>query len=231
MNLKELRDSKILEQQQIVDKAKAEHRDLTAEETARFDALQREIDDLDVKIREQEGQETQPAGAPAETPEQAAQRAIEAERTRTAEITDLCRTFDMDPTAYIRSGAGIDEVRKQVVAELAKAHAPVATGVTVERDENDKFIDAASDALLMSRSIPVDKPAAGADELRGATLRSIAAHTMRDVKGVEFMDAGSLFDAMVQRRDFANPVSVFPAILDATANKAYVQGYKTAATT
>lgn len=231
MTLKELRDSKILEQQQIVDKAKAEHRDLTAEETARFDALQREIDDLNVKIREQEEQENRSAGAQEETPEQAAKRAIEAERTRTAEITDLCRTFGMDPTAYIRSGAGIDEVRKQIVAELAKTHAPVATGVSVERDENDKFIDAASDALLMSRSIPVDKPAAGADELRGATLRSIAAHTMRDVKGVEFMDAGSLFDAMVQRRDFANPVSVFPAILDATANKAYVQGYKTAATT
>ena len=46
VELKQLRTTKIEAQKSIVDAAKAENRDLTADETKNFDALQTEIDDL-----------------------------------------------------------------------------------------------------------------------------------------------------------------------------------------
>ena len=71
-------------QQEIISTAKAEGRDLTAEE-------KREFEDLTAKIK------ALSAGAEGEGErgnEEAANRAAEAERARAAEITTLCRNFE-----------------------------------------------------------------------------------------------------------------------------------------
>ena len=62
MNKKQKRAAKLLRQRELVNAAKQEKRDLTAEEQAEFDSLQREIDDL---TREIEAEEKEPEVEPA----------------------------------------------------------------------------------------------------------------------------------------------------------------------
>ena len=93
MNLKEM----IARQQSLLDGAKAEGRELTAEERAEFDSLQRSID-------------AARAAKPAADPDMA-KKAVEAERQRVSEITALCRDFSVDADSYIKDGSSLDQVR------------------------------------------------------------------------------------------------------------------------
>ena len=96
MNLKEKRALAVKKQEEILSKAKTEQRNLSDDEQALFNELQREIESLDIEIKNEELNE----------------RAIEDERTRCREIYSLCREFSIEPEEYIDSKVGIDEVRK-----------------------------------------------------------------------------------------------------------------------
>lgn len=92
MNIQEM----IERQQAIVDGARAAGRALSAEESAEFDNLQRQIEDAQ--------------GNPPEVPEnpdinEAARQAVIAERQRVSDITALCRQAGMDPAEYISNGS------------------------------------------------------------------------------------------------------------------------------
>ena len=87
MNRKEI----VERQQAILDAAKREGRELTAEETREFESLQRSLDEMDAG----EGQQGQRGQEGGETPEQMVQRALAAERQRIADITALCRSFSL----------------------------------------------------------------------------------------------------------------------------------------
>ena len=102
MNKKELKQKKILRQQEIVNTAKAAKRGLSTEEQTEFDTLQREIEQLQKEIEEEEKGEG----------------SIEAERQRVAEIIELCRNFNIEAEEYIRKGANVDTVRKAVLDKL-----------------------------------------------------------------------------------------------------------------
>lgn len=209
MNLEQM----IQRQQELLNTAKAEQRELTAEEQTEFDSLQRSIDSI---------RNTEAARA--------------AETSRCAEITSLCRDFDMDAQDYIRNGNTVEEVRAAIIERMKKNHAPLgqpgsADTVTVTASEEDKFRAAAADALLMRGDVITANAAPGARELASMSLRDLFIETMErgGESGLHRKSSDDLF-AMAQRQ-FFNPTAAFPAILDNAVQKAYVEGHKTAPVT
>lgn len=213
----------IARQQAIFNGAKAASRELTAEEQREFDDLQRQIDELKAKT----GEEPQISEA-----EKQAER--QAERQRCADISTLCREFNVsteNEKNFIEKGKSIDEVRTFILDEVKKNGNPISTRATVTEDERDKFRNAASDALLMRAGIELEKPADGANELRHMSLRDLAIECMKDTENgnLSRMSSDEIFN--IAQRQFFNPTSAFPAMLDNVINKAYVEGHKKVAVT
>lgn len=229
MDLKKERDKKIVRQQELVSTAKQQGRNLTEGEQREFDSLQTEVEGLQRQIDEAETRGAAAAGSK-ESPVDIV-REIERERERVAEISDLCREFDLSPDDFIRKGTGVDEVRKAAIEELKKSHAPVRAAVT--KDEGDKFRDAASDALLMRAGIPVAKAADGAGDFKNLGLKEMAIECLtregRSTMDLLRMHPDELYNEL--SRQFFNPTSAFPAILDNTAQKSIVHLYNTVPTT
>lgn len=222
MNRKQM----IQRQQELLNTAKAAQRELTAEEQAEFDSLQRQIDALD---REPEQRST-------EVPAEAADAVRAAERKRCADISALCRQFNVseaDEKKYLSEGVTVDSVRAAILDSMTRSGAPIATtGVAeVTSSAQDKFRAAAGDALVMRSGIQLEKPAEGARELMGMSLRDLAIECLatEGETGLNRRSADELY-SMLQRQ-FFNPTSAFPAILDNAINKAYVEGHKTVAVT
>lgn len=219
MNIQEM----IARQQAIVDGARAAGRALSAEESAEFDNLQRQIEDAQ--------------GNPPETPEnpdinEAARQAVIAERQRVSDITALCRQAGMDPAEYISNGSDINAVRQAAVDHLIAHGAPV--GGRMMGSEGDDFRQAAADAMLMRTGVEVQNPARGAEEMRGFSLRDMAIECLaRDGVGTTAsllrMSKDVLFNTVC--RQFFNPTAAFPAILDNAIRKNIVQLYQTVPTT
>lgn len=246
----------IARQQEIVNGARTAGRDLTAEEQAEFDKLQRQIDEAD------DGQSGEPAGgAPAggqrsaEDPAQGgdpapsdgqrgagaptaapaapdAGQAVTAERQRISDIVALCRQTGMEPDQYIRSGATMDTVRTAAVDHLIKHGAPLSS--RMNNDPGDNFRAAATDALLMRTGVNVENPAQGVEQFRGMSLRDLAIECMaRDGQGstTELLRMGKDDLWSMACRQFFNPTSAFPAILDNTIRKTIENRYQTVPTT
>lgn len=213
MTLKEL----LAKQQAIVDAAKAAHRDLTEEEQRSFDEYQAQIDAL------------QPGGEPDDT----AARAAAAERTRITNITAMCRDFGLDAEPYIRDAAMTEDKCRAAILEHLKAVGGPKTGVKVTADEGDKFRAAAADALSLRCGMSVEKPADGARELRGMSLRDLSIECLvRDGQSdsaLRRMSSDDLYSEMC--RQYFNPTAAFPAILDETIRKNIVQLYNEVPTT
>lgn len=230
---KKLRQQKIDRQQTIIDGAKAEHRDLSAEETAEFDDLQREIDTLTSEINTEERQEEPIATSQQRDDGQSQEKMLREERSRISEISDLCREFGMEDQmqTFINNGHTVEDVRKAVIEHMRENGAPLAARATVESDAQDKFRSAASDAILMRGGVRLDNPASGARELMGMSLRDLAIECLAEEgqAGMNRKSADELFSIM--QRQFFNPTAAFPAIMDNAINKAYVEGHKTAPVT
>lgn len=224
----------IARQRQITDQARSEGRDLTEAEKAEFDRLQRQIDAGDGNRGAATGGQEPPASAPGkEDPDAAGQRAALAERARISEIQGLCRKFGVDPDPFVSRGDSIDQVRAAVLDQLERNGSPVSVRVTT--DAGDKKRAAMVDGILLRNNIPVEKPAEGAREFRGTSLRMIAASCLAEEdsensRNYYMMGANELFEETM-RRSFYNPSSAFPAIMDQTIRKAYVEGHKTAPVT
>ena len=191
----------------------------------------------------QEADRAEQANADAGTvkPDTAQSRTVDeilrAERRRVSDITALCGEFGVDAARYIDDGSTLDQVRAAVLEQL-RARRPLFTA-QVTRDESDKFRAAASDALLLRAGMRVDKPAEGARELRGLSLRDLLLEAVerdggeaaRDARGMRLRGASELFDQLISSRAYFSPTAAFPSILDQTINKAYTQGYQLAPTT
>lgn len=162
---------------------------------------------------------------------------LRAERRRVSDITALCGEFDVDAARYIDDGSTLDQVRAAVLEQL-RARKPLFTA-QVTRDESDRFRAAASDALLLRAGMRVDRPAEGARELRGLSLRDLLLEAVerdggeaaRDARGMRLRGASELFDQLISSRAYFSPTAAFPSILDQTIDKAYTQGYQLAPTT
>lgn len=192
-------------------------------------------------VQEADRAEQANADAGAVKPDAAQSRAVDdilrAERRRVSDITALCGEFGVDAARYIDDGSTLDQVRAAVLEQL-RARRPLFTA-QVTRDESDKFRAAASDALLLRAGMRVDKPAEGARELRGLSLRDLLLEAVerdggeaaRDARGMRLRGASELFDQLISSRAYFSPTAAFPSILDQTIDKAYTQGYQLAPTT
>lgn len=216
------------QQKAILDKAGEAKRDMDVSEKEAFDSLQREIDVLIRKLGES-------AADPAEKPDdsEARRRAVEAERSRSAEINALCRNFDVDAQSYIAGGNSVEEVQRDILEKLKRSGQPIHTGVHVTTDEGDKFRAAAADGMVIRGGVEIDKPADGARDFKGMSLKDLAIECMerdgQDASGMIRRSADDIYDALC--RQYYNPAASFPSIMDQAINKAYVQGYNKAQVT
>ena len=167
------REQMIQRQQELLNTARAAQRELTAEEQAEFDSLQRSIDALD------DPADPAPAAPQGESPESVRV----AEQERCLEITNLCRDFNVsaeDTSKYITNGTSVDAVRAAILDNMRATGAPIASRGRAEltTDEQDKFRAAAGDALVMRSGIALQNPAEGARQLMGMSLRDLAIECM-----------------------------------------------------
>ena len=246
MNKKQQRAAKIAAQQALTNGARTAGRELTDAEQAQFDALQREIDALTLEIgaeeraaaqtaqptpdhsgRQREGEDPDPDADAAGV----AQRAIEAERQRVSDITNLCRDFDVDPAQHIREGHTMEQVRAAILEGMRATGHPA--NVQVTRDEQETFRQRATDALLMRAGVQIESPAEGADQLRAMSLRDLGIECLsregRNVNELLRMHPDELYAEL--SREFYNPSAAFPAIMDQTIRKGIVELYNKVPTT
>ena len=226
MGRKAIRAAKVLRQQEILNTVKQETRNLTTEEQAEFDSLQREIDDL---TREIEAEEKEPGGEPAppENTRQLVDEALQAERQRSAEITTLCREFGMEPDKFITEGKTLDETRAAVLEHLKKNGAPLGSRIAVGESGEDEFRRDASDGLVMRGGLTPEGAGNGARQFAAMSFRDMAIECLeRDgVAGARHMSSDELFTSITQRQ-YLTPTAAFPSILDNAIEKSYVAGYK-----
>ena len=222
------REQMIQRQQELLNLARAEQRELTADEQVEFDSLQRSIDALGAPAPAN----PTPTPAPADNSESV--RA--AERQRCADITNLCRSFDVsaeDQARYLSEGTTVDAVRAAILDGMVQNGAPIQSrGVaTVTVDAQDKFRAAAADALIMRSGMELENPADGARQMMGMTLRDLAIECLAadGHAGLNRRSSEELYGMAM--RQFFNPTAAFPAILDNAINKAYVEGHRTVAVT
>ena len=218
----------IQRQQELLNLARAEQRELTAEEQAEFDSLQRSIDAFGA-----------PAAAnptPASAPTDNTEGVRAAERQRCADITNLCRSFNVsaeDQARYLSEGTTVDAVRAAILDGMVQNGAPIQSrGVaTVTVDAQDKFRAAAADALIMRSGMELENPADGARQMMGMTLRDLAIECLAadGHTGLNRRSSEELYGMAM--RQFFNPTAAFPAILDNAINNAYVEGHRTVAVT
>jgi len=148
------------------------------------------------------------------------------ERDRIVEIDAMCRRFDCADLGnkLITSAAPIAEARKQVMAEIEKKRDDDAdklghrTPVEITRDARDRFRAAAEDGLLIRASKAPEKPAEGARDLAGYSLRELARHALQ----IAGLKTGGTPLEMVGR---ALTASDLPYILANVANKSLFTGW------
>ena len=220
------RQEALARQQELVNLARSEGRGLTADEQAEFDRCQAVIDG--------DGARGEDGAAPRQGTAEDAQRAVENERRRMSDIINLCRQTGMDPTGYIQDGSSVEDVRRAAVDFLIQHHGPVGARMSESGSDEDNFRAAASDAMLLRSGISTASPAAGAEQMRGLSLRDLAIECMaREGLGTTAslmrMSKDDLW-GMAQRQ-FFNPTAAFPAILDNTIRKAIEQRYQAVPTT
>lgn len=225
MNKKQKRAAKLLRQQELVNAAKQEKRELTAEEQAEFDALQGEIEELSRQI---EAEENEPSS---DNTRQMVDDAITEERQRVSGITDLCRGFGMEPDTFIKEGRSLEETRAAVLEHLQKHGAPLTGRVSVGESGEDEFRRDAADGLVMRGGLNPEGAGNGARQFSRMSMRDIAIECLERAgeSGARRMSSDELFTEM--QRQYYNPTAAFPAILDNAIEKAYVQGHKLAPVT
>jgi hypothetical protein len=179
-----------------------------------------------------------PAPAAAAAPNIDAERksAADGERLRIAEIDGACRAFNYpeDLQKKLVDGAVPTATALRTVIDWAAANKATAGGVghrgpvTIAADERDKFRAAAIDSILLRSGdsggkarIAPEKPAAGASDLMGYSLKELARHSLV----IANQPVGGHALEMVGR---ALVTSDFPNILAAGANKALLAGWESA---
>lgn len=230
MNLRQM----IQRQQELLNAAKAANRELTDQEQAEFDSLQKQIE---AALAAMEGNGGEGGSSQGErTGEDNSEGVLAAERQRCADITALCRQFSVseaDASRYISDGVSVDKVREAILDGMVQGGVPISQGghAEVTSDAEDKFRAAAGDALVMRSGIEISNPAAGARELMGMSLRDMAIESLaaEGQTGLNRRSSEEIYN--LASRQFFNPTAAFPSILDNAINKAYVEGHKKVAVT
>jgi len=155
--------------------------------------------------------------------------AVGEERIRIDEIVAMGTRFDTMDIAkeHIKKGSSVADAKiavadKIMQRELAKKQPGHMSPATIIEDATDKFRAAATDSLILRSAIaPVEKPAPGADELLGFSLKELARESLR-MAGERH--TGNAVE-MVGR---ALTIGDLPYILANVANKALFNGWDSA---
>ena len=225
------------EQQQLEDELAAVVEDAvegaTAEAEAEIAAI---LDDAvdgsaageDETRSEEEEEETRADNEEKEDQEERSRRsAALGERRRIQEINELCRAFKISEglrEAMINQGRSADQARKAVTKVMLKRYqsGPGFYGsVRVTNDERENFKARALDSLLMRAGKKVEKPAEGARELQGYTLRELARECLRRAGRRE---PANVID-MVGR---ALTTTDLPILLTEASNRSMLEGFQEA---
>ena len=132
---------------------------------------------------------------------------------------------------YTSGGNTLDEVRAAVLEQLAKKNKPVpAANVEITADEEDRFRSAAVDGMLMRMGFRVPKPADGAEQFRGLSLRSLAAGCLQrsGMENTATMDDSSMLRAALgydETRSVYTPNSAFASVVNNTLGAVISRGY------
>lgn len=190
---------------------------LQQEESMNFEEMQERA----VEVAAEPTQQT-----PQVVDETATARAVEAERSRVAQISELCRHFEVDPSEFIRGGQSLADVQTAVLARAREAQAPRAN-IEMGMQEETKYRNALEDAILLRGGVQVVNPAEGANEFRGMRMRSIVEDVLarEGVSNVNRLDEEGLLRAAL------TSTSALPGILSNVANKSLARGYESAPTT
>ena len=149
---------------------------------------------------------------------------IRSERERAGEIMALGRRFELDEDAKqaVTSGMSLDAFRQTVLekVEQKRADDPVPSfKVEMGPTDAEKYRQAASDSLALRGGLSLDKPAPGAEDLMGYSMREIAREML--LRSGQRAPSNPL--EMVGR---ALTSSDFPTILANVANKFLFAGFE-----
>lgn len=156
------------------------------------------------------------------------------ENERIRGIVSLCREFDVTDEqldGFIADrNISVQDVEHTILEGLKRSNKPSATTkVKVGAEDKEKFRNAATDAILMREGINVEKPAPGASDLRGASVRDYMIYCAKrefpEMKNLEFMDVQEL------ARLAMTGTGGLPGILSNVANKSMAIAYQRANTT
>lgn len=119
-----------------------------------------------------------PPAAPTVNVEEERAAAVKAERERQAQINGLCRQFgieDQQREAWLNSDVSIETVNRSVLEILSARQAaqPTAGKPQFGESEEEKLRAAYRDGIMLRNSIPVNKPADGAEKMRHMSVRDI----------------------------------------------------------
>lgn len=119
-----------------------------------------------------------PPAAPTVNMEEERAAAVKAERERQAQINGLCRQFgieDQQREAWLNSDVSIETVNRSVLEILSARQAaqPTAGKPQFGESEEEKLRAAYRDGIMLRNSIPVNKPADGAEKMRHMSVRDI----------------------------------------------------------
>lgn len=150
--------------------------------------------------------------------------ADEKQLIRIREIDSLCQQFDCVEMArsFVIDNKTVEDAQRAIMAKLQeRAKNPGTSGVVVVAEARDKFRAAAFDALCLRAAHKVEKPAPGANELRGYTMVEMARECLR----VSGLDHHGTSKEVIGR---ALTTSDFPNILANLATKSMQAGWDTA---
>ena len=155
--------------------------------------------------------------------EKARAEGAEKERLRISEINNTCKRHDCADLAanFIDKGQTIEAVREAVLKHLTDRATPPAPSSDVDlvKDGRDKIREAAEDSIYLRAGVKIGKPAEGAEDLRGYSLRELARESLRRAN----LETGGNVMQMVGR---ALTTSDFPLLLANIANKELLRGFE-----
>jgi len=162
------------------------------------------------------------SAAPAQDVEKIRSEATGELRETIREIDALCAKYECQDMAreLIISGKSLADAQRAIMDEVFKRAQKqnIGTGIEITADARDKFRAAAEHGLILRAGYKLEKPVAGAQDLRGYTLVEMARECLR----VTGQDHRGSSKEMVGR---ALTTSDFPNILANLATKSMQQGW------
>ena len=226
-------------QRELINNAKNNDRDLTADERAEYESLNIIINAMkrdegsnnNETSSEGDGDGNEPPTGGARGADNGSYTPAEA-----AAITQLYRDFGYEDAAQtaLERGLTIDAARAEIMGRMIKDKTPLASRITDDNDNVEKSYRAAvTDGLLMRGGIDVESPTDDAHRFAGMSIRDIAIDCLERCHDGSHRNYRRMSDTEILRivtsqfndenntRDYYNPSAAFPSIIDDVVQKTY----------